>query len=114
MINIIENLWDDNRNTNSQFFGNIMIRFFVTKKTDCKGKLLKSELFNQSTNLTSDKIKLNTACFSRNHYGDEIDKNFTIAGIYNYTDKYQITRSINSPIGSYDNTGWPIIFYKNK
>ena len=115
-IKIIENIHDENTNSNSQFFGNIMIRFFLTKKEKCRGELTSLEIFTKmanfyrNTNPTYDQ----SACFSKNHNGDEIEKNVSVGRVFNYTDKFNITRSIESIIGSYDNTGVSIVFYKAK
>lgn len=112
MINLVENIYDPSNRSNSRFFGNIMLRFFVTKKIKCPGQFNDLELLN----LLNDYKPKNSSeiCISKKHTGEFIEKNITVGGFFNYTTKFNIQRQINSPIGEYDNTGVPIIFLRKE
>jgi len=88
-----------------------MLRFFITKKIECKGKLNKMELLDDIKQFYK---RNNQSCYSLDHVGESIEKNFSVAGIFNYTTSYNIKRKIESPFAFYDNTGIPITFYLNK
>lgn len=91
----------------SFYFGDIMFRFFTTKKSDCLESFSKNALLEKMITLQSN-VK-NSVCLSKNHIGDSIDKDISLAGKFEYTTKYIITRKFTTPIGIYDNTGISIL-----
>ena len=112
MVTIVEHISVPTNRVNAFFFGNIMLRFFTTKKTDCPGKFANLELLNGMFKFISNTT--NATCVSKTHLGDQIDKNITIAGRFNYTEEAGISRKIVSSIGTYDTSGISIVFYRKK
>lgn len=115
-ISIIENIYDNTKRSNSVFFGNIMLRFFITNEIECPGKFNKLKLLSKLNEFRyENKTKFDgKTCISKNHVGDNIIKNYSLGGYFNYTDSLKIERNIKSPIGTYDKTGVSIIFYRKE